>query len=89
MARLILDTGVVIAGVRGQFDVATLADADDVAIAAVSVAEYLAGTLLDSDPGRAGLASANSQKSTHALSPHEDPAQADHSPQPVRTMDSP
>lgn len=53
MARLILDTGVIIAGVRGHFDVATLAEADDVAIAAVSVAEYLSGTHLDPDPGRA------------------------------------
>ncbi|MGH3620431.1 MAG: hypothetical protein ACRDQ5_01390, partial [Sciscionella sp.] len=31
---------------------ATLADTDDVAIPAVAVAEYLAGTLLDPDPGR-------------------------------------
>ena len=53
MARLILDTGVIIAGVRGQLDVATLTDADDVAIPAIAVAEYLAGTLLTSDPGRA------------------------------------
>lgn len=53
MARLILDTGVVIAGARGHLDVTTLTDADDVAIPAVAVAEYLAGTLLDSDPGRA------------------------------------
>lgn len=53
MARLILDTGVVIAGVRGRVDVAALADTDDVAIPAVAVAEYLAGTLLDPDPGRA------------------------------------
>lgn len=52
MARLILDTGVVIAGVRGHLDVAELADADDVAIPAIAVAEYLAGTLLDTDPGR-------------------------------------
>ena len=53
MARLILDTGVVIAGVRGRVDVAALADTDDVAIPAVTVAEYLAETLLDPDPGRA------------------------------------
>ena len=52
MARLILDTGVIIAGVRGHVDVATLADADDVAIPDVAVAEYLAGTLLNADPGR-------------------------------------
>lgn len=53
MARLILDTGVLIAGARGRLDVAALADTDDVTIPAVAVAEYLAGTLLDSDPGRA------------------------------------
>lgn len=38
---------------RGRIDVATLADTDDLAIPAVAVAEYLAGTLLDADPGRA------------------------------------
>lgn len=53
MARLILDTGVMIAGVRGQVDVAALADTDDVTLPAVAVAEYRAGTLLDTDPGRA------------------------------------
>ena len=52
MARLILDTGVVIAGVRGHLDIAALGDTDDVAIPAIVVAEYLAGTLLDPDPGR-------------------------------------
>lgn len=52
MARLILDTGIIIAGVRGGVDVAALADTDDVALPAVAVAEYLAGTLLDNDPGR-------------------------------------
>ncbi|MGH7911225.1 MAG: PIN domain-containing protein [Candidatus Dormibacteraceae bacterium] len=50
---MILDTGVLIAGARGRPDVATLADTDDVAIPAIVVAEYLAGTLLDADPGRA------------------------------------
>ena len=53
MARLILDTGVLISGVRGRVDISALADADDVALPAVAVAEYLAGTLLDPDPGRA------------------------------------
>lgn len=50
MARLVLDTGVIIAGVRGHLDVAELGDSDDVVIPAVAVAEYLAGTLLDPDP---------------------------------------
>lgn len=54
MARLILDTGALIAGVRGRVDMAAPADADDVALPAVAVAEYLAGTLLDDDDaGRA------------------------------------
>ncbi|SFM59991.1 hypothetical protein/tRNA(fMet)-specific endonuclease VapC [Pseudonocardia ammonioxydans] len=53
MVRLILDTGVVIAGVRGRLDMAALADTDDVALPAIAVAEYLTGTLLDADPGRA------------------------------------
>lgn len=53
MARLILDTGVLIASVRGRLDLSVLADTDDVSIAAITVAEYLAGTLLDTDAGRA------------------------------------
>lgn len=53
MARLILDTGVIIAGVRGRLDMAALADTDDVALPAIAVAEYRTGTLLDGDPGRA------------------------------------
>lgn len=52
MARLILDTGVMIAGTRGRVDMAALADTDDVAIPAIAVAEYVAGLLLDADPGR-------------------------------------
>lgn len=53
MARLILDTGVLIAGARGRVDLSALADSDDVALPAVVVAEYSAGVLLDADPGRA------------------------------------
>lgn len=52
MARLILDTGVLIAGVRGKFDLDALPEQDDAALAAVSLAEYLTGVLLDHDPGR-------------------------------------
>lgn len=58
MARLILDTRVLIAGIRGQLDMAAFGDDDDVAIPAVVVAEYLAGTLLDPSPGRAAAAHA-------------------------------
>lgn len=53
MARLILDTGVLVAGVRGRLDLGALADSDDLALPAVVVAEYLAGTLLDADAERA------------------------------------
>lgn len=53
MARLILDTGVLVAGVRGRIDMEELADTDDLALPAVAVAEYLSGTLLDDDPDRA------------------------------------
>jgi tRNA(fMet)-specific endonuclease VapC len=49
MDRLILDTGVLVAGVRGR---ATVPDDADVAIPAVVIAEYLAGVQLDPDAGR-------------------------------------
>jgi tRNA(fMet)-specific endonuclease VapC len=53
VARLILDTGVLVAGVRGRVDLSALADTDDVAIPAIALAEYEAGVLLDADPARA------------------------------------
>lgn len=71
MARLILDTGVVIAGVRGHIDVAALGDTDDVAIPAVVVAEYLAGTLLDPDPGRSAAQRAFLDEILQVLPVHE------------------
>jgi tRNA(fMet)-specific endonuclease VapC len=52
VARLILDTGVLVAGARGRGQLGALARTDDIAIPAVAVAEYLAGTMLDTDPGR-------------------------------------
>ncbi len=52
MARLILDTGVLVAGLRGRLDVAAVTDEDDVALPAVVLAEYLTGVVLDSDPAR-------------------------------------
>ncbi len=52
MARLILDTGVLVAAARGLLNVSELADDDDVALPAIAVAEYLAGVLLDADPAR-------------------------------------
>ncbi|MGH3586089.1 MAG: PIN domain-containing protein [Pseudonocardia sp.] len=52
MARLILDTGVLVAGARGR-RLEVPASGDDVALPALVIAEYLAGTMLDTDPGRA------------------------------------
>lgn len=71
MARLILDTGVLIAGVRGHIDVAALGDSDDVAIPAVVVAEYIAGTLLDPHPGRSAAQRAFLEEVLHVLPVHE------------------
>lgn len=79
MARLILDTGAVIAGVRGSLDLAALADADDVALPAVAVAEYLAGTLLDPDPARAAAQRAFLDEVLQVLPVHDyDRAVAEH-----------
>lgn len=79
MARLILDTCVVIAGARGRVDVAALADTDDVAIPAIAVAEYLAGTLLDADPGRAAARRAFLDEVLQVLPVHDyDRAVAEH-----------
>ena len=50
--RLILDTNVLIAYERGTID-RTALDADELAIAAVSVAEYRVGIELADTPGRA------------------------------------
>lgn len=53
MARLILDTGVLIEAVRGRLTESPWSQSDELAIPAVAVAEYLAGVRRDSDPGRA------------------------------------
>ena len=47
MARAILDTGVLVASVRGRLDAAAFAAEDDVALPAVVLAEYLTGVELD------------------------------------------
>lgn len=52
MARVILDTGVLVAAVRGRLDLAAIAEEDDVALPAVALAEYLTGVELDTDPAR-------------------------------------
>jgi tRNA(fMet)-specific endonuclease VapC len=49
MARVILDTGVLVASVRGRLDAAAFAAEDDVALPAVVLAEYLTGVKLDHD----------------------------------------
>lgn len=79
MARLILDTGVLIAGVRGRLDMAALADTDDVALPAVAVAEYLAGTLLGDDLERAAAQRAFLDEVLQVLPVHDyDGVVADH-----------
>ncbi len=52
MARLILDTGPVIAAARGQVDLSIWTIDDDVALPAVVVAEYLEGVALTLDDVR-------------------------------------
>jgi len=52
VARLILDTGVLVAAVRGRLDPSAYTDEDDVALPAVVLAEYLTGIELDDDPAR-------------------------------------
>lgn len=52
MARLILDTGPVIAAARGQVDLSLWTVEDDVALPAVVVAEYLEGVALTVDEAR-------------------------------------
>ncbi|WP_131766953.1 PIN domain-containing protein [Candidatus Protofrankia californiensis] len=49
MARLILDTGVLVAGARGLLDLAVMGDQDDVVLPAIALAEYTVGVLLTSD----------------------------------------
>jgi tRNA(fMet)-specific endonuclease VapC len=52
MARVILDTGVLVASVRDRLDVAAFAAEDDVALPTVALAEYLTGVELDDNPAR-------------------------------------
>ncbi|MGH3695683.1 MAG: PIN domain-containing protein [Pseudonocardiaceae bacterium] len=52
MARVILDTGVLVAAVRGRLDLAAFAEQDDVALPAVALAEYSTGVELDDNPAR-------------------------------------
>lgn len=52
MARLILDTGILVAAARGRLDLAALSDEDNVALPTVAVAEYLSGVHSDTSPTR-------------------------------------
>jgi tRNA(fMet)-specific endonuclease VapC len=52
VARLILDTGVVVAAARGRLGDAAFSELDDIAIPADAVAEHLTGVELDGDPAR-------------------------------------
>jgi tRNA(fMet)-specific endonuclease VapC len=52
VARLILDTCVLVRAARGRFDLADLTDEDDVSLPAVVVAEFLSGLLQDQDQAR-------------------------------------
>ncbi|WP_131764817.1 PIN domain-containing protein [Candidatus Protofrankia californiensis] len=49
MARMILDTGVLVAGARGLLDLAAMGDQDDVVLPAIALAEYSVGVLLTKD----------------------------------------
>lgn len=51
MARLILDTGILVAGARGRLDLDILGTGDDVALPAIALAEYLAGVTRIRDLG--------------------------------------
>lgn len=53
MARLILDTGVLVEAYRGRLNLAAMTRTDNAAVPAVVVAEYLHGVLLTPDPNRA------------------------------------
>lgn len=53
MARLILDTGVLVDAYRGRLNLAVITRSDNAAVPAVVVAEYLHGVLLTPDPDRA------------------------------------
>jgi tRNA(fMet)-specific endonuclease VapC len=57
LAKLILDTCVLVAVDRGKFALSTVVDdADNVALPAVVIAEYLTGVDAQSSPGRAASA---------------------------------
>lgn len=49
---MILDTGVLVAAVRGRLDLVAFTQEDDVALPAVALAEYLTGVELDGNPAR-------------------------------------
>ncbi|WP_290061553.1 PIN domain-containing protein [Amycolatopsis solani] len=52
MARLILDTGILIDAARQRLPAGAIGDDDDVAVPAVVITEYQVGLLLDPNPAR-------------------------------------
>jgi tRNA(fMet)-specific endonuclease VapC len=52
VARLILDTCVLVAAARGRLNLSAMADEDDVVVPTVVVAEYLTGVRLTENPAR-------------------------------------
>jgi tRNA(fMet)-specific endonuclease VapC len=52
VARLILDTGILIGGARGRLPKAAVLDEDDVAVPAIVIAEFLVGIKQHTDPSR-------------------------------------
>ena len=52
MARVILDTGVLVAVARRRLDLDAIGASDDVALPAIAVAEFLTGVELDEDSDR-------------------------------------
>ncbi|MFE3545227.1 PIN domain-containing protein [Nocardia sp. NPDC059177] len=63
MGKLILDTGILIAVDRGRIDLPdVIADDDNVAVAAVVIAEYLTGLAGQTNPGKQASARAFLEK---------------------------
>lgn len=79
MARLILDTGVLVAAVRGRLDLEELTDDDDVTAPTVVIAEFLTGVLLDPDPARRAVQKAFLEDVLSVIGVEDyDPAIAEH-----------
>ncbi|WP_028927137.1 type II toxin-antitoxin system VapC family toxin [Pseudonocardia acaciae] len=71
MARVILDTGVLIEVGRRRLGLSALSAQDDIALPAVVLAEYLAGLQIDPDPDRRARGRAELER-IRAVAPIED-----------------